>query len=106
MTAEPQRQMRLLHWLGLHRDLFKTPIAPLEAGLLFGPEQRHDLYCFAKTCHASLARVTKYRFMRTQMSTAEADSHDRPPAAHDIQSCIGLRQLHRIAQGQKNHGRA
>src|SRR5262245_66282544 len=40
--------------------------------------------------------------MRTKMTTAQPNSHNRATATHDIQCRVGFRQLQRISQGQQD----
>src|SRR5687768_6066225 len=102
MSAEPKRQMRFLNRLGLHADVFEVPKLPVKTRLRLRPKQLHDLERFGEPGHASFTRITKNLLVRAEMTTAEADAHDRAPAAHDVQGGVSLGELQRIAQRQQN----
>src|SRR6185369_10555191 len=106
MSAKPQRQMRLLRRLGLHRNIVKVPMAGVKSRPGLGPEELHDLHGFAEARHPALAHVTENIFMRAEMTAAESDAHNRATAAHHIERGVRFRKLHRVAQRQENHRRA
>src|SRR6266545_7480553 len=102
MTAEPERQMRLLDRFWFHRNIFEIPKRPVKTRLRFTPEKFHHLHRFGEAGDAAFARITKDRLVRAQMATAKPNTHDRPTSTHTIQRRICLGELDRITQREKN----
>ena len=97
MPTEDNRQARLLHRFGFHRDIFEVPVAALEARFRFGPQKFHNLHGFGEARHPPLAHVAEEIFVRAEMSAAETDAHDRASVTHHIERRIGFRQLQWIS---------
>ena len=104
VATEPQRRVRLLHGLGLHRGVLEAEelTGHTDAGL--GPQPLHQPQALGEAGGAPLGRKAVGRI--DFRIAAEPDAHDQAAVAELVDGGKRFRQVHGAAQGREEDGRA
>lgn len=102
--AEPHGRPRALHGLRLHALAIQPEEFAGEFGRALGPEGAHDGQRLGEAPHAPPPRQAEGGV--ALLVVADAEARDDAPAAEHVERGQRLRQLHGVALGQHEHGRA
>ena len=102
VAAEPQRRMRFLDGLGLHRRVLELEELAVQADSLLGPQSLHHPEPLGEAGGAARRGQSEGRV--DPRIAAEADTEIDPPAAQLIEGRDALGEVDRAPQRGQEHG--
>ena len=102
MAAEPERGMRFLNGLGLHRGVLELEELAVQGDPLLGPEPSHHPEPLVEAGGATRRGQSEGRV--DSRIAAEADTEVDPPAAQLIEGRDAFREVDRAPQRGQEHG--